>query len=87
MFVRVKRCSTGSVRSPIIRLGQKLTTSTSSLFVPRVCDFYPERWGQTMPQLRPFTFTSASSRTSPRSRRSAERAVLNAESGNSNALV
>jgi hypothetical protein len=70
MLVRVRRCSGGKASSPMIRFGQKLTTSISSWLVPDLtAPLMSARNGgdQTMPQDRPLTLTSASSRTSPRS--------------------
>ena len=57
----------------MMRLGQKFTTAISSWFSPGfTAAVMSTRKGgvQAMPQDWPLTFTSASSRTSPRSRKS-----------------
>src|SRR5438067_2123619 len=72
MLVFVNRLSDSNEASPMMRLGQKLTTSTSStLSLGFTTSVMSTRSGgvQTMPSERPLRRTSASSRRSPRSKR------------------
>ena len=74
MLVRVRRWSGGKAASPMMRFGQKFTTSISSWFAPGfTASLMSTRNGgdQVTPQDWPLTFTSASSRTLPRSSQSA----------------
>jgi GH35 family endo-1,4-beta-xylanase len=87
MFVFVRRCASGNEASPMMRLGQKFTTSTARVFVPgrSALEMSTRNGGdQTMPQGLPFTRTSASSRTWPRSRRMGDCRLTIADCGSSN---